>query len=50
MSTAAPREEQLYQIAGAMVTSRYRDDQAVSNAVKAYNEYLKQYEEVASTL
>ena len=50
ISKAAPSEEQLYQFAGAMVTSRYRYDQAVSNAVKAYNEYLKQYEEVASTL
>lgn len=50
ISKAAPTEEQLYQFAGAMVTNRYRYDQAVNNAIKAYNEYLKQYEEIASTL
>lgn len=50
ITKAVPTEEQLYQFAGAMVTNRYRYDQAVSNAMKAYNEYLKQYEQIASTL
>ena len=50
IAKAAPTEEQVYQLAGAMVATRYRYDQAVANAVKAYNEYLKNYEAVASTL
>ena len=50
ISKSVPSEEQLYQFAGAMVANRYRYDQAVANAVKAYNEYLKNYEAVAATL
>ena len=50
ISKAVPSEQELYQFAGAMVVNRYRYDQAVNNAIKAYNEYLKQYEAMAATL
>jgi len=50
IAKAVPSEQELYQFAGAMVVNRYRYDQAVNNAIKAYNEYLKQYEAMASTL
>lgn len=47
---AAPNEQAVYEMAAEMVLTRYRYDQAVSNAMKAYNEYLSQYQQIASSI
>lgn len=49
-ASSASNEQELYNIASGMVVERYRYDQAVLAAQKAYNEYLSQYEQITSSI